>query len=372
MKDMTPTAVSNVIEGIIKLIFGLGFAIYLPKHFDVNPAEGAVIGIAVSCFAGMLYLWILYIFSHKETCENKKTKHITKKLIAIALPISLTILVTNMTSLIDLFTIIRGLPGDENPDFLYGCYTGLAVTLFNLVPTITNMFGKSAFPHIAEAIKCRSNAKKHIEDLLLSTSFIAIPCGTFLYLLSSPILRFLFHSRAVEVSASEQSLAYLGLSVVFVSLCYPLFLILQAADKAFLTTEIMFAGVVIKFALNVVLIKQMGITGAAISTLVTYLVMCLLSYAALRRHIGMSLNLRRIFFAPMYAGVLCAVTVILCKSVMGRFFVFGDSVWDMFLILAGCGFAGGGMYLFAMYLLSVTPTPRPRVAQLTHSRPRVH
>ena len=38
------------------------------------------------------------------------------------------------------------------PNFIYGSYTGLAVTVFGLVPTITAMFGKSILPSLPKAV----------------------------------------------------------------------------------------------------------------------------------------------------------------------------------------------------------------------------
>lgn len=44
---------------------------------------------------------------------------------------------------------------DMLPNFIYGSYTGLAVTVFGLVPTITAMFGKAYSPHLPKAVPKR-------------------------------------------------------------------------------------------------------------------------------------------------------------------------------------------------------------------------
>ena len=52
---------------------------------------------------------------------------------------------------------------DMLPNFIYGSYTGLAVTVFGLVPTITAMFGKSILPSLAES--CAKNDKKAVNEV---------------------------------------------------------------------------------------------------------------------------------------------------------------------------------------------------------------
>lgn len=54
------------------------------------------------------------------------------------------------------------------PNFIYGSYIGLAVTVFGLVPTITAMFGKSILPSLAES--CAKNDKKAMQSGLTKCS----------------------------------------------------------------------------------------------------------------------------------------------------------------------------------------------------------
>lgn len=84
---------------------------------------------------------------------------------------------------------------DMLPNFIYGSYTGLAVTVFGLVPTITAMFGKSILPSLAES--CAKTIKSHAVrpyKMLIVTSIIAIPAGMGIAVLSEPILRFLLEA----------------------------------------------------------------------------------------------------------------------------------------------------------------------------------
>ena len=151
LRNMIPTAVSQVIEAIVKLIFGLGLAIIIVKYGEnqfYNAAEiaGAAAGGGVSVrifgrvchtlndarnavypfasaatlFAismgsafGLLYMVIRTKkkgvgFTKEQLAaapEPKPTKDIVKTFFKIGIPIALGVLALNLTQLIDLLTI---------------------------------------------------------------------------------------------------------------------------------------------------------------------------------------------------------------------------------------------------------------------------
>ena len=93
---------------------------------------------------------------------------------------------------------------NEIPGFIYGSFVGLSITVFNLVPSVVNMFGKSIFPAISEA-KTLNNSDKiklSIEKALLTSAFLAIPSGIGISFLSKEILTFLFKEKVYEILIS--------------------------------------------------------------------------------------------------------------------------------------------------------------------------
>ena len=67
----------------------------------------------------------------------------------------------------------------ELPIFIYGSFSGLAITIFNLVPSITNMFGKGILPNLAEAwyVNNKRKVNKNIHSVIAVTGIICIPAG---------------------------------------------------------------------------------------------------------------------------------------------------------------------------------------------------
>ena len=254
-KNMYPTAFSQLTEGVIKLVSGLVMCSYVlnNEEYFANllrgyctdryalAAAGAVAGVTLSSFAGMLYMIISDIFSkpqpeeggYLDKLDNGKEKKFIKSLIKIVIPISISALITNLTSLVDLATIIRYINesvsenteyfvskysfineiGTENfSAFVYGSFNGLAVTVFNLVPSVTNMFGKSILPAVTDSWTKKDyvSLTENAESVLRITSLVSVPAGLGICVLAKEILAFLFPSSVNEVALAYGSLAFLG------------------------------------------------------------------------------------------------------------------------------------------------------------------
>lgn len=388
LKNMYPTAVSQLIEALVKLFCGLGLCLYtaenpwvleyFPQGTELVTACSAmaVLGITLSSFAGMFFLIIRDKFGgdgiSKSMIENDKTvmprKTILRQIFSVLIPVSVGSLVTNLTSLTDLLTIMKcleraverfpqyfaenfmptGITPTEFPNFVYGSFNGLAITVFNLVPSITNMFGKGVIPSVAEA-----HAEKNIEKLaensrsaLKATAFIAVPSGLGMCFLSRQILLFLYPSRTAEILVSYRSLSFLGIAVILLCLSFPVFSMLQAVGRADLPVKIMLVGVVVKLAGNLVLVPvpEINVSGASISTTLCYAVILVMSLVCFVRETGVKLHIAKIFLPVAYSSVLCTVSAVLCNNLTSA--TLGNSL--SLILSVGCG---GIIYLVSMFLL---------------------
>ncbi|MGN1480776.1 putative polysaccharide biosynthesis protein [Porcipelethomonas sp.] len=350
MRNMYPTAVSQVIEALVRLAAGLAMCScvlnnpekilpFLPEGTDIlaTAAAAAVLGISLSTLAGTAFLYVrgtglekgspLLSGGHEESTGN-----IIKALFKILVPVALGSIVTNLTSLIDLATIIRcldktiksapdfliskygleNISTEELSEFIYGSFTGLAVTVFNLIPSVTNMFGKGILPNIAEswAVKNKSAVKKLSENVLKATAFIAVPSGIGICFLAKPILLFIFPGRVQECAVSEESLAFLGIAVIFLALSFPIFSCLQAIGRADAPVKLMLAGVAVKLAGNLILIPipEINVSGAAISTLLCYFIIFILSSIVYAKAAGIRINFLKTFTPSLISGLFCGLT----------------------------------------------------------------
>jgi stage V sporulation protein B len=335
-------------------------------------AAAAIFGVSLSSLAGTLYLAVLSLFSKKARSADEtfeKTRTVAKALIATAIPISLASLVINLTNLIDITAVIpaleaavsrditpfmpiiaAGIPREEIPQFIFGSFMGLAVTVMSLIPSFTNMFGKGILPPFTAAIAAKNydSVKKQAEGLLYTVSVIALPCGLGISALSLPILEFLFPARPAETAAAALPLVFLGISVIFLSVSSAIFSAFQAAGKTMLPVKLMCAGVAVKLAGNLLLvpIPEINITGAALSTLFCYALIFVLSLIYFAKITTVSMKkILSIIFYPAFCGVLCAVSAVLCYNALGGM----RDVIRLFMSIA----AAGVIYALSGFLLGV-------------------
>jgi len=395
LRNMFPTAVSQVIEGIFKLGAGLAFCIYVlknPEKFDCIraffgncgitsvAAAAAILGITVSSAAGTLFLIIRdklsgdgitdsQLKSSTNQQNGESTRTVISKLLETALPVAVGALVANLTSLIDLVTVTRSLEkavhdtpklfvemtGMENisliPTFLFGSFTGLAVTVFNLVPSFTNMFGKGILPSLSEAFTANDKPLiiMNTEKAILSTAIIALPSGFGILALADKILGFLFSEKPLEARLCVSSMSMLGMAVIFLCISSTVFSVLQAAGKPQLPVKLMLIGVAVKLVGNIILvpIPELNIAGAAISTLLCYAAICIPAVYFMVKLTGISFSKFSVNICKLcYCSVMCAVAAKLTENILSNAL---DTPFVLFISI----FVGVIFYIICALLLGI-------------------
>ncbi len=291
LSNMYPTAVSEVIEAVFKLLTGLAAA-YLVFRFGMGEfystgtvwgqqvaseafaksallpyaAAAAVFGVTAGSFMSFFYLWLRHkrkgdgITHHELRCAPPCTsrKHLVGSLVKMAIPVGIGALAVNVAALVDttflqtrinrilevnpepLLQMYQGMIPDLEvkiatgtvANFLFGCYSQ-ALALFMLVPGITQAFGISALPSVTAAwiSGSRRRLQKSISSVLRMTALFCIPAGLGLSVLASPVSQAVFGAK-VSVPITSRTLAVMGVAAVFASLSTPVFSMLQAVGRA--------------------------------------------------------------------------------------------------------------------------------------------
>ncbi len=373
--NMYPTAFSQLAEGAVKVGAGLLLCSWTVSHSadivgmvpgvtDVRGAAAAagILGVTLSSLGAVAFFAVLKLFSRKETSSEKalmSRRDITRELVSGALPIGISAVVTNLAALIDMWTLIGCIDGsapggtlpagtlpEEYPKFVYGSFAGIALTVFNLVPSVTNMLGKSALTMMTS--DWESGDKKALQrdsmKALLTSAVIALPAAVGLGVLSQEVIYMLFPRQPEEAALCVVPLKLLMPGMVCLCVSYPLFSMLQAIGRPSLPLKIMLAGTALKLAGNLVLIPSMGAGGAAVSTSLCYIAILALALTAYIRHSGVRLSAGP-FLGVLYCGALCGGAAYLAESA-GRTAGLGDAGT---ILLSGA--AGGIVYTAALALV---------------------
>ena len=337
--NMTPTAISQVTEAITRVIFGLGFA-YIFADRELPVVAGAVVwGVTLSNVASLVYL-IIKSGKGESASSVIDCKGAVKTITSLMVPIALASLASSLMNWADLTCIVIGLQNalkenpalysqkysevinsgvslDRLPNFLYGTLTGLSFTVFTLVPSLCGVLGRSALPTISHdyASGNMDSVRKEIKRMILITVYISLPAGLGISAMADKILSILFSSRAVEVQVATEPLRILGLSAVFLCVSSTAFAMLQAVGRQDLPLKITVAGAVIKLAGNILLIPlpSLELSGAAISTAVSYGVMGICAVVCLYRLTGVKYSPLGAVIIPLIGSVLAVAVAKFCE-----------------------------------------------------------
>ncbi len=349
-QDMFPTAFSEVSEAVGKLVIGYIGAFLLMKTSVAHGAAGAVFGVAMGGLLGFLTLFIVYKVKRKKSdtetsvgiVRSKGT--ILKELIRIAVPITIGASVFSLTTLIDTAMIMHNLQSSgfsyEEAKHLYGSYTGYAVPLFNLPPTLISAITISLVPAVSAALADGDTklARRTAGNSISITTLFALPCAVGMAILAEPILSLVYNN-----TNATNTLGVLAYAIVFVSLVMVTNAILQSVGKERIPVVNMLIGGVVKIIINGFLVKNpaINIVGAPIGTIACYVVILALNMFFIIRELRLKLPVGQYVLKPLAAVVLMALAVVGVYKVLPL----GDKLNLVVSIAAGAAVYGTALIL---------------------------
>ena len=324
---MAPTAISQLLESLGKLVFGIGLALLAIRKQMPLPyiAAAAISGISIGVLLSVFYLSCKFFFFHRKPRADEtvtvdhstdKVSSIVVKLIWISLPITLSSCMTSITSLADTALITNGLISSgfaENTAVaLYSSYTNLAIPMFNLIPALITPLAVSLIPTITSAIT-RDDSKEASEffssSVRLGLAF-CVPAAAGLAVFSKPILDLIYPGEAEACAFAAPLLSVLSLAIVFSSLTTVLNAVLQSYMKPSLPIVSMAAGATVKIVLEYILVRtDVGIFGAPISTAAGCFVIMLTDIIFVTVFTPHRLAFSS-FFKPLAATAVCITSAI--------------------------------------------------------------
>ncbi|MDP4088253.1 MAG: polysaccharide biosynthesis protein, partial [Bacillota bacterium] len=201
MQNMTPTAISQIIEQIGRVVFGIGLAILLlPKGIEYA-AGGAAFGAAAGGVVGFIYLYGKYIFLKGKSIRKSSSNdggRILTELLHIAIPVSLGAAVGTIMNLLDSILVpqmlLKGGYTFKQAAILYGQLTGKAMVLINVPLTLSIALCASLVPIIAETfiLNRRLEVINKVESAVKVSMVISLPSVCGLFFLATPILQLIF------------------------------------------------------------------------------------------------------------------------------------------------------------------------------------
>ena len=360
---MLPTAVSQLIEALGKLVFGLLLARFaLERGYDTaRVAAFAGIGLTLGTALSFLYLLIekmrfcpMAETDTEESAACQPLLRIWKQMARLSIPMTLGASLVSLTKLIDMAMILRRLQAigysEVAANEAYGGYTTLALSVFGLLPSLVNAVALPLVPMLSAAI-ASGNRDRQSEMIRVSyrlVALFAIPSALGVAAFARPVLSLLFAGETVAVAAAAPLLSALGASVFLSCMITATNSVLHAYQEVNRPILAMLVGAGLKIVSAYFLIgsPRVALMGAPISTFLCDGAVVLLNLWFCERLCRVP-DLSSVFRRPL----LCAVL-----SIGGSYAVYlslvcriGESSLLTMLALAGAA----GSYLLLACLMGV-------------------
>ena len=340
---MTPTAVSQILEALCKLVFGLALSLWLLKigQADYIAAAGAIGGVTIGTVLSLAYMIADYLrrrpaVQRGERCASGRA--ILRRLLALAIPITVASSMVSVITLIDTSLVQGRLQSAlqytlDETRALYGNYSA-CMDLYNLPSSLMVALTASVIPAVSAAITQRNDRQtaRIVRSSFRVTALLAFPMGLGLWALSGPIFR-LFYPR-YDGALGGQLLAVLGIASIFVCLMLVTNSILQSYGRVNVPIVTMLIGGVVKIVLNynLVAVPSVNIHGAPIGTLVCFALTALLNLIAVSRVTSFRLSYPGYFLRPLLASLVMALTARGVYALCARFLLTEESGRTMLLL----------------------------------------
>ena len=318
----TPTAISQVIEALTKLVAGYYLA-SLFASFSVKYASGAAIfGVTIGEAVATLILFLFYIPYRKELRSEKRAhsgRKIAKGIISVMIPMTACALASSLLGLWDTSVIRSQLTNiafsqDEAQWFislyspytklfdslfhsrrltfdgarwLFGAYSGYASTVFNLPSGILASFGVAILPVVCSSIASKNQERltKTVSAAAKTVLLISVPCALTMCFFSKEILYILFKN-----TASYMMLSLMAPILIFSTLSQFLCSVLHSSGNIITPFKYITVCNLIKIGLTFLLIPipELNILGAILASLLANVIYFVLIFVRIRKDFGIT------------------------------------------------------------------------------------
>lgn len=322
-QNMTPTAVSQLLEQLVRVGFSIFMVMLLLPVGLEFAAAGATSGASAGGLAGLLLLAVFYykrrgyfaLMSDRQTEHDpEKVGQIIRRIFSLAIPVTIGGLVIPLITLIDLAVVPRQLQAAgfslEEARALYGQLTGMAGSVVYFPNVVALALSISLVPAIsaAYALNDKNLIKSRSDMAIKLTVLFSLPSALGLFLLAEPITVLLFNNAGAGFS-----LAYLSWSVIPLCLYVTTTGLIQGLGRPIVPAVNMFYGGAVKtiIAWYLTAIPELNVGGAALASVIGIGVAALLNLYQVYQLTGWKGRLTDLLIMPALATAIMSAVVFL-------------------------------------------------------------
>lgn len=373
--DMKPTAVSQLIEALFKMIFGLLFArftmCYLYNFYLENgtvfgvimaddealsaiypvTSAASMLGATFGSIAAYLFASIYTRAKYRNFPSGKAdVKSAYNELLAFCVPLVAATVVQSLSNFADTSSIQYCLSlcdkdilmsqykfaGDDIYTYVFGLYAS-ALDFKNLIPAIVMALGITAVPAVSSAFE---SGTQRFSALLTSifkyTVILSVGGGLALALFNEDILNLFYSENHPDiVDGASELLFFFGVTAMPCAAASTSVFCVQSLGFAKKTVAPFAVSAAVRIALNFILVgnSKINIIGTAFSNFAGFLIILIWNMIIIKKCTNAAFNIYDIFFKPVICASLAYFTV---SSVRTMFFTGFSSIIVFILTASVC------------------------------------
>ncbi|QGS09220.1 oligosaccharide flippase family protein [Gemella morbillorum] len=357
---MLPSAISQFIEQVVRIVFMLGATYVVIKILGYGIVEGNVTATFAAAVGAVFSVLTLFYFYKKyknsldyntendEVELNISTMSLVKEFFSVSIPFIFIVGLFPILNIIDQHNFIHGMTEIGKADIVDGRFSALQLVnkIVMIAVAIAPAFSSTFLPSITRlyAVGEKAGVSNQINKVVLSLMMVVLPALVGMYILADPLYS-AFYSRSLM--NSELLRFYLPLAILY-SIYSLTSVIMQAINRQLINLITIIFGLVVKYVTIKPLVIMFETNGVILSSIVTYLVMIIINLVVINAEV----RLRMIEFVKKFIILVCScfimfIAVAAVYEAIISNFVLEAKLSSMILIVI-CAVLGAIIYFYSI------------------------
>ena len=401
-RNMVPTAVSEIIEAVVKLVVGsaLAYAIlvwgmesnnathsFLWMRFSSQEeanhtilafsVAGAIIGISLSSMLSWLYYFLKFKLQgdgipreyYENSVDAREKRETFMMIIKTALPIAAGTLVMSLGSWVDSVIIQnvllnlaqthgRELSAQYGSFYPHDSFRGEHITIHTNLWAVTQVFGSSAMPNVTSAWTKgdKRELRQSINTVLKMTMMFTLPMSFGLCVLSHPVMELVYGRSREIVEIGGNVLTVMGVTTIFTAIITPICSMINGIGRVKIPMILYTVCMLVKIGTSwiFVSIPSINIQGATAGSLVSYALICFIGMFLLIKYSGVMPDFFSTTVKPLIGAVCSSAAAFVSYRLLSHNFTAASVCVSVLVVLLVAAL----VYFIGHILSGTTPVGR--------------